>query len=626
MNHMLLTPLSTMQSIFATNVFGTFLFCREAARLMSSAKVKGRIVNFATVATPLKLEGEAAYAASKAAVVSLTEVLARELAPLSITVNAVGPTPIETDLIRSVPKAKMDALIARQAVPAHGHDGRRQERHRLLPEGGERLHHRPGRLPGGRVSAIDFLLDTFREHADEEAIVWRDQSSSFSDLRTASWTPAPCCSSSTESVPGSVVALEADFSPQGIAYLLALFHVGAIVVPLAPASAARHEEFRRIAQVTHRVRMDSADRAFVSATGATAAHPLYDALRTKGHPGLILFTSGSSGEPKAALHDGVRLLAKYRTPRHRLRTLLFLLFDHIGGFDTLLQALSNACAVIVPTERTPDGVAQAIARHRVEVLPASPSFLGLLLLSEAHRRHDLSSLRYITYGAEVMRPGTLARLHEAFPGVTLLQKYGLTELGTMRSRSNANDSLWVRIGGEGFQTRVRDGLLEIRAESSMLGYLNAPSPFTDDGWFMTGDAVEQQGESFRILGRASDLINVGGRKVYPAEVEAVIAEVENVQDVVGRGRAAPVHRPGRRRARDARAPRGPRSARAARARALPREAGGLHGAVEGRDRRRRAHDRARQEDPPRMSCEVRPVHPEDFDALLPLLMRFRTRA
>jgi len=117
MNHALLTPLSTMQSIFATNVFGTFLFCRESARLM---KPGSRIVNFATVATPLKLEGEAAYAASKAAVVSLTEVLARELGPLGITVNAVGPTPIETDLIKSVPKAKMDALIARQALPRMG--------------------------------------------------------------------------------------------------------------------------------------------------------------------------------------------------------------------------------------------------------------------------------------------------------------------------------------------------------------------------------------------------------------------------------------------------------------------------------------------------------------------------
>lgn len=119
MNHALLTPVLTVRQILDTNVVGTFLFCREAAKLMQK-QPGGRIVNFATVATPLKLEGEAIYAASKAAVLTLTQVLAREFAPFGITVNAVGPTPVKTDLIRSVPKEKMDALIARQAVRRFG--------------------------------------------------------------------------------------------------------------------------------------------------------------------------------------------------------------------------------------------------------------------------------------------------------------------------------------------------------------------------------------------------------------------------------------------------------------------------------------------------------------------------
>jgi 3-oxoacyl-[acyl-carrier protein] reductase len=119
MNHVLLTPISTVENILRTNVIGTFLFCREAARLMQKNHY-GRIVNFSTVATPLKLEGEAIYAASKAAILSLTEVMARELADFGITVNAVGPTPVKTDLIRSVPQEKMDRLIARQAIQRYG--------------------------------------------------------------------------------------------------------------------------------------------------------------------------------------------------------------------------------------------------------------------------------------------------------------------------------------------------------------------------------------------------------------------------------------------------------------------------------------------------------------------------
>lgn len=119
MNHALLTPATTVNRILQTNVVGTFLFCREIAKLMRRS-TSPRIVNFTTVAHPLNLEGEAIYAASKAAVESLTRILARELAELKVTVNAVGPTPIETDLIRGVPDEKMAALLKRQAIQRMG--------------------------------------------------------------------------------------------------------------------------------------------------------------------------------------------------------------------------------------------------------------------------------------------------------------------------------------------------------------------------------------------------------------------------------------------------------------------------------------------------------------------------
>jgi len=119
MNHVLLTPLKTVKQILETNFIGTFLFCREAAKFMQKKRY-GRIVNFSTVASPLKLEGEAVYASSKTAVITFTQILARELAEFSITVNAIGPTPVKTDLIGSIPEDKIAHLIERQAIRRFG--------------------------------------------------------------------------------------------------------------------------------------------------------------------------------------------------------------------------------------------------------------------------------------------------------------------------------------------------------------------------------------------------------------------------------------------------------------------------------------------------------------------------
>jgi acyl-CoA synthetase (AMP-forming)/AMP-acid ligase II len=138
-----------------------------------------------------------------------------------------------------------------------------------------------------------------------------------------------------------------------------------------------------------------------------------------------------------------------------------------------------------------------------------------------------------------MPASVLARLAEVLPGAALLQTYGLSELGVLRTRSREG-TLWVQFTGEGYETQVRDGVLWVRASTSMLGYLNAPDTFDADGWFCTEDAVEVDGDYMRVLGRTSDLINVGGRKVYPAEVEEVLLALPNVRDVAVFGQPNPL--------------------------------------------------------------------------------------
>ena len=109
-------------------------------------------------------------------------------------------------------------------------------------------------------------------------------------------------------------------------------------------------------------------------------HEYYDILRSRKHPGLILFSSGTSGEPKGAVHDFVNLLEKFKKKSRRsLKIVNFLLFDHWGGLNTLLHTLSNGGVVITVQDRSPEGICRMIQDYKIEVLPASPTLLNLLL-------------------------------------------------------------------------------------------------------------------------------------------------------------------------------------------------------------------------------------------------------
>ncbi len=378
---------------------------------------------------------------------------------------------------------------------------------------------------------IDFLTQVFRENREQDAIIWRDMAYSYRTILEGmdGWR---CYLDTNHVSAGSVVSIDADFSPNSVALILAMIERGCIIVPLTNSVAAKKDDFLEIAQVEFCLGLDEQDNVHLTRTQCRPSHELLRHLAGSGHPGLILFSSGSTGKSKAAVHDLLGILNKFKVKRRAKRAITFLLYDHIGGFNTMLYQLSNGVCIVTVPDRNPDTVLSAIEKHQVETLPTSPTFMNLVLLSEAYKRHDLSSLTLVTYGTEPMPESTLRRVHEILPDVQLLQTYGLSEVGILRSKSRSSDSLWVKVGGEGFETRVVEGVLQIKAESAMLGYLNAPSPFTEDGWFNTGDRVEVDGEYIKILGRQSEIINVGGQKVYPAEVESIVQEMENIAEVV----------------------------------------------------------------------------------------------
>lgn len=387
--------------------------------------------------------------------------------------------------------------------------------------------------------AIDWLIARMTEWKDTHAIVWHDQKFTYKEIldRVEFWNNElevlglqPC----------NVVGLEGDYSLNICALLLTLIQRKAIIVPLTKAVRAQREEFLKTAEAELLFTFDDQDSWDINKRSVKVRNPLTQELVNMGEPGLVLFSSGSTGKNKAALHNFTKLMEKFKMPRHRMRAINFLLFDHIGGINTLFYTLSNGGIIVTTQDRNPDEVCRLIEEYKVELLPTTPTFLNLLLISEAWRNYDLSSLKLITYGTEVMPESVLKRVYQTFPNTRLLQTYGLSELGILRSKSKDSGSLWVKVGGDGFESKVVDRTLWIRANSAMMGYLNAPSPFDEEGWMNTEDMVEVHGDYIRILGRRSDVINVGGQKVYPAEVESVLMEMENVVDARVRAEKNPL--------------------------------------------------------------------------------------
>jgi long-chain acyl-CoA synthetase len=252
-----------------------------------------------------------------------------------------------------------------------------------------------------------WLTERLQSWGDRPALIWSNESWSFRQLCDGcdAWLGRLAHHGIK---PGDTLAICGDYSPELCALLLAAVLNRNVIVPLASATAPRWNRLMELAQVQFAVRFDGADLWHVTSFDRTVSHPLLREVKKREAPGLVLFSSGSTGESKASVLDFSGLLAKFKAPRPAYRTLVFLLLDHIGGINTLLHGLSHGGTIVTARERSPDAVCAAIETHRIQLLPTTPTFLRMLLIADATRQHDLSSLKLITYGTEPMPPSTLA--------------------------------------------------------------------------------------------------------------------------------------------------------------------------------------------------------------------------
>ena len=373
------------------------------------------------------------------------------------------------------------------------------------------------------------MVDKFKDN-DQTAIIYDGKKYSYNELYIKIKEIESFIKGKIKS--GEVVAILADYSFVSIALFFALYENKNIIAPITSTSKKEIDGKVKESFSTKIINLEN-ENLVITNIKSEASHKIINDLQTSKCAGLILFSSGSTGAPKAMIHNLDTLVDSYGDKKQKqINMLVFLMFDHIGGINTMLNILSMNATMIIPQNRNADDICQLIEEYKIAVLPSSPTFLNLILINRSYEKYDLSSLRMITYGTETMPEGLLGRLKAVFSKVKFLQTFGTSETGIAATSSKSSSSTFMKIDDENLEYKIVDNELWLRSKTQILGYLNrSMESFTNDGWFKTGDLVELDNEGFiKIIGRNKEIINVGGQKVLPSEVESVLLGMDEIED------------------------------------------------------------------------------------------------
>lgn len=373
------------------------------------------------------------------------------------------------------------------------------------------------------------MVDKFKDNA-QIAIIYNGKKYSYNELYIKIKEIESFIKDKIKS--GEVVAILADYSFVSIALFFALYENKNIIAPITSTSKKEIDGKVKESFSTKIINLEN-ENLVITNIKSEASHKIINDLQTSKCAGLILFSSGSTGAPKAMIHNLDTLVDSYGDKKQKqINMLVFLMFDHIGGINTMLNILSMNATMIIPQNRNADDICKLIEEYKIAVLPSSPTFLNLILINRSYEKYDLSSLRMITYGTETMPEGLLGRLKAVFSKVKFLQTFGTSETGIATTSSKSSNSTFMKIDDENLEYKIVDNELWLRSKTQILGYLNrSMESFTNDGWFKTGDLVELDNEGFiKIIGRNKEIINVGGQKVLPSEVESVLLGMDEIED------------------------------------------------------------------------------------------------
>ena len=376
---------------------------------------------------------------------------------------------------------------------------------------------------------MSFILEKFKSFNSKNAIVFEDRIYSYEEFIKQIKDYKNILDK--HNISSKVVVILGDYSFYNLALFFALYENKNIIVPITSNIKKVQDDFIEESFCQTIIKTDEKNLLIQDLKNASS-HNMIDNLREKNSSGLILFSSGSTGKPKAMIHNLDTLIDSFKDKKEKsMNMLVFLMFDHIGGLNTVFNALCMGACLIIPKIKDAKTICELIEKYKIMVLPSSPTFLNLILISQEYKNYDLSSLRMITYGTETMPQSLLLKLKEVFPKVKFLQTFGTSETGISTTSSKSSNSLFMKLEDINGEYKIVENELWLRSKTQVLGYLNASmDSFTSDGWFKTGDLVEVDGEYIKIIGRSKEVINVGGQKVLPSEVESIILEMEEISD------------------------------------------------------------------------------------------------